>query len=131
MAHHEESVMGNPTGTDETTSLIIPSSSNDNSLYKVYPQKKTVILRKVPIRGVVIVHDHRLSFSVDKAGREALRLVGVGDKARVIVEDPGRGLAFQSTVKVLPTRAYIHIPKTLWGFYDKGDVAWIIITPIP
>ena len=100
--------------------------SLDNTL-----ERRTFILQKIPVSGVVIAHDHTMNISVDKVSRRGLVALGVVDGSVVVVEDKDRGISFQTTIRIHPSRAYIRIPKAFHTFYEHGEEITVIVTPLP
>ena len=94
-------------------------------------EKKMLILQRIPVTGIVIVHDHTMNISLDKVSRRGLEALGVGDGSVVVVEDKNRGISFQTTIRVHPSRAYIRIPSAFHMFYEHGEEVTTIVTPLP
>ena len=88
---------------------------------------RTFVVREVPVEVRVVAHDHTYWLSV--IGGRYLGMVGIRDGDVVVVKDP-RGIAFHSRVRVRGRRAYIHIPKPFWKYYQRGDALQVIITPV-
>lgn len=86
------------------------------------------ILTRVPAKGRVSKHDHRLQISIP-LGEES-KLVLSDGKFAALIENPDKGISFVATVKVSGNRMYIYIPKKLWPLYERGETVRVLVTPL-
>lgn len=88
-------------------------------------------LMNAPVRASIIRKGGgKYSYSIEREESELLMRLGVGDKAVVHVRDIERPVAFRAKVMVHGYRLYIHVPKWAMKFYEPGDEAILIITPL-
>lgn len=120
-----------PLKSGQRTSSL--SNVNGGRSKKAYLSNTRIIpLTRIPIPIARVVNtDHCMQLSITGEPRRALDLAGVRDRAIVMVEDRNKGLSFQSMIKLLPTRAYIPVPKPFQQFYEYGEEVSIVITPLP
>ena len=85
---------------------------------------------RVPVRAVVISHNHGLSYSIEREFSELLLRIGVTDRTYAHVADMDRPIAFRAVMRLFGNRFYIHIPRWAVPYYQRGDEVEIIITPL-
>lgn len=82
------------------------------------------------VRANVIGKWHGYAFSIGREHSELLRKVGIGDRAVVHVVDVNRPVSFRAVMRLNGNRFYIHIPKWACKYYNRGDEAILLITPL-
>ena len=95
---------------------------------KAYP---VVIAKNIPGEGVVVSTNHGRYISLSSPDRELFGVLGVREGNVAIVKDMDKDLSFASSIKLLPTRVYISIPKIFWPYYERGERVRILLTILP
>ena len=89
------------------------------------------LAENIPAEAVVVHSNHWKFLSVTNPKKEMFVLLNAKNGHIVVVKDIDKGLAFISTIKMLPTKVYIAIPKVLWPYYERGEKVQILLTILP
>ena len=122
----------NQTSIKDTNQISVNHQEPANEKREEAPKKTySVIAKNIPGEGVVVSTNHGRYISLSSPDRELFGVLGVREGNVAIVKDLDRDLSFASSIKLLPTRVYISIPKIFWPYYERGERVRILLTILP